>query len=413
MDCSRIRFAPWMALPLIIALAAPAFAHGDKVIPQVADGINPSDGTVFRTKFDIANLDVSNSLSKVTLLFRQQDGSAWTVATNLGTGSQIPLNLGPRQTVRIETLGTASLKAGYAIVRNTENTTTVPDDYDVAITVFFEIARGGAVIDTISVPVGQPTAYWTFPVQTEISQNLVTGFAIVNPDEGRSISAKLDLWQAGATPSAAAIFYDSVTLTLKAREQRAVYLNQLFPSLSSFRGTLEAESFDAETHATKPVAVVALLQTPTPTGLQYATMVPTYFDYLVRNSAVLLVQGYPLDADMTVSDYLAEDSRPWDILFEYSSSNSAQRTLAAQNGASLATIGSRDPTAFDSLSLTDLRALTYTLESIDMSDGSSNLQTDFAFAVKTNLGRYAKIRISRVITEGTARNLGLEVYVYR
>jgi hypothetical protein len=404
-----------MAIPLMIALAAPAFAHGDKVIPQVADGVNPGDGTVFRTKFDITNLDPSNTLSKVTLLFRQQDGKDWTVATNLGTGSQIPLNLGPRQTVRIETLGTASLKAGYAIVRNLENTTAVPDDYDVAITVFFEIARGGAVIDTISVPVGQPTAYWTFPVQTEISQNLVTGFAIVNLADN-SISVKLDLFQAGATPSSAATFYDTFTLTLNKKEQRAVYLNQLFPSLSSFRGTLEAESFDTdvtEGRVTKPVAVVALLQTPTPTGLQYATMVPTYFDYLVRNSAVLLVQGYPLDADMTVSDYLAEDSRPWDILFEYSSSNSAQRALAAQNGASLATIGSRDPTAFDSLSLTDLRALTYTLESIDMSDGSSNLQTDFTFAVKTNLGRYAKIRISRVITEGTARNLGLEAYVYR
>jgi hypothetical protein len=48
-----------------------------------------------------------------------------------------------------------------------------------------------------------------------------------------------------------------------------------------------------------------------------------------------------------------------------------------------------------------------------MSDGSSNLQADFTFAVKTNLGRYAKIRVSRVITEGTARSLGLEVYVYR
>jgi hypothetical protein len=397
----------------MIALAAPAFAHGDKIIPQVADGINSSDGTVFRTKFDITNLDVTNTLSKVTLLFRQQDGSAWTVATNLGTGSQIPLNLGPRQTVRIETLGTASLKAGYAIVRNTENTTTLPDDYDVAITVFFEIAKGGAVIDTISVPVGQPTAYWTFPAQTEISQNLVTGFAIVNPDEARSISVKLDLWQAGATPSSAAVFSDTVTLTLKLKEQRAVYLNQLFPSISSFRGTVEAESWDTQTQATKPVAVVALLQTPTPTGLQYATMVPTYFDYLVRDAAVLLAQGYPLDADMAVSDYLAEDSRPWDILFEYSSSVSTQRALTVQNGASLATIGSRDPTGFDSISLTNLQALTYNVESIDMSDGSSNLQTDFTFAVKTNLGRYAKIRVSRVITEGTARSLGLEVYVYR
>ncbi len=406
----KIRFFPWVAVSLMVALAAPALAHGDRVIPQVADGINGD--TIFRTKFDITNLDVSNTLSKVTLLFFQQNGSPWTVATNQGTGSQIPLNLGPRQTLRIETLGTSSLKSGYAIVRDLETTTVYPDDYDVGITVYFEIARGGAVIDTISVPAGQPTSYWTFPVQTEITQELVTGFAIVNLADS-PVSVKLDLYQAGATPSSSASFYATYTLALNAKEQRAVYLNQLFPSLSSFRGSLEAESLDASTQVSKPVAVVALLQTPTPTGLQYATMVPTYFDYLVRNSAVLLAQGYSLDADMTLSDYLAQDSRPWDVLFQYNSSNSAQRTLVAQNGASLASIGSRDPTAFDAISLSDLRGLTYGLQSIDMSDGSSNLQSNFTFAIKTNLGRYAKVRVSRVITEDSGKSLGLEVYVYR
>jgi hypothetical protein len=408
MNCSRIRFAPWMAVPLMIAFAAPAFAHGDKVIPQVADGVNSSDGTAFRTKFDITNLDVSNTLSNVTLLFFQQNGSPWTVATNQGTGNQIRLNLGPRQTLRIETLGTASLKAGYAIVRNLEATTAYPDDYDVGVTVYFEIARGGAVIDTISVPVGQPTAYWTFPVQTAISQELVTGFAIVNPDEKTSRSIKLDLWQAGATPSSAATFYDTYTLNLNSKEQKAVYLNQLFPNLSSFRGSLEAESLNQQS-----VAVIALLQTPTPTGLQYATMVPTYFDNLVRSSAVLLVQDYALDVDMLVSDYLAVDSRPWDVLFEVSSTNTASRGLTAQNGAKLAIIGSLGYDAFDGVSLSQLIDLKPSLDRIDMSDGSSNLQADFCFAVRTNLGRYAKIRVSRVITEGTARNLGLEAYVYR
>jgi len=142
-------------------------------------------------------------------------------------------------------------------------------------------------------------------------------------------------------------------------------------------------------------------------------MVPAYFDYLVRGSAILLVQGFPLDADMLVSDYLAQDARPWDILFEGNSSNTASRSLTVQNGAKLAIIGSRAPEAFDAVSLSNLQALSYNLESIDMSDGSANLQADFSFAVKTNQGRYAKIRISRVVTEGTSRNLGLEAYVYR
>jgi hypothetical protein len=397
-----------MAVPLMIAFAAPAFAHGDKVIPQVADGVNSSDGTVFRTKFDITNLDVSNTLSNVTLLFFQQNGDAWTVATNQGTGNQIRLNLGPRQTLRIETLGTASLKAGYAIVRNLEATTAFPDDYDVGVTVYFEIARGGAVIDTISVPVGQPTAYWTFPVQTAISQELVTGFAIVNPDEKTSRSIKLDLWQAGATPSSAATFYDTYTLNLNSKEQKAVYLNQLFPNLSSFRGSLEAESLNQQS-----VAVIALLQSPTPTGLQYATMVPTYFDSLVRNSTIVFAQGFALDADIPVSDYLDEDSRPWDVEYSEVITGSASRELTTLNGAKLASIGSIDYESFDNLTLKYVQGLPYNLDRIDMSDGSSNLQVDFAFAVKTNLGRYAKVRVSRVISEDTGKSLGLEVYVYR
>jgi hypothetical protein len=319
MTSSRIQFVPWVALPLLMALAVPAFAHGDKVIPQVADGINPSGGTVFRTKFDITNLDPGNTLSNVTLLFFQQNGTPWTLATNQGTGSQIPLNLGPQQTIRIQTLGTSSLKAGYAIVRNLEPTEPYPDyypeDHDVGITVFFEVIRNGDITDTISVPVGQPTSYWTFPAQTEISQEIVTGFAIVNlADSG--VSVKLDLYEAGATPSSRAEFKASYTLKLDANCQTAVYLNQLFPDYPSFRGSLEAQSFDTLTQVTKPVAVVALLQTPTPTGLQYATMVPTYFDGLARSSTVLLVQGKALDADMLLSDYLSEDTRPLDIVLE-------------------------------------------------------------------------------------------------
>ena len=407
MDCNRIRFAACMVIPLMIALAAPVLAHGDKVIPQLADGINTSDGTVFRTKFDITNLGVDASLSKVSLLFFRQDGTAWNVATNRGTATQITLNLGPRQTTRIETLGMSTLTSGYAILRNLETTTAFPDEYDAAITVFYEVIRNGAVTDTISVPVGQPTVYWTFPVQTEISQNLVTGIAIVNLVNSPN-SVKLDLWQA-STSSSGATFYGTYTLSLKPNEQRAVFLNQFFPNLSSFSGSLEAESLDQE-----PVAVIALLQTRTPTGLQSATMVPTYFDSLARGSAILLVQDFPLDADLLVSDYLGQDSRPWDILYSVSSSNATSRGLVPQSGARLAVIGSRNPDAFDALSLSDLRALTYSQDSIDMSDGSSNLQAGFTFAIKTNLGRYAKVRVSRVITEDTTgKSLGLEVYVYR
>jgi hypothetical protein len=91
--------------------------------------------------------------------------------------------------------------------------------------------------------------------------------------------------------------------------------------------------------------------------------------------------------------------------------------LVIRNGAKLATIGSLEADPFDGLDLKHLQRLDYSLASIDMSDGSPNLQEKFAFAIKTNLGHYVKARIAEVITRtvpgGTEKDLGLELFVYR
>src|SRR5437867_8208745 len=157
--------------------AVPVFARGDKVIPQMADGQG-----VIRTKFDITNLSPRQRITKVKVLFFHQDGSAWTIATNQGTASEIPLSLGLNQTIRIETLANTPVQtAGYAIVRNSETTnSTYADDFEVSVSVYYEILSGSNVVDTVSVPVGDPTVSWIFPVEIDLSRSLYTGFAIVN-----------------------------------------------------------------------------------------------------------------------------------------------------------------------------------------------------------------------------------------
>jgi hypothetical protein len=67
--------------------------------------------------------------------------------------------------------------------------------------------------------------------------------------------------------------------------------------------------------ADKPVAIVALLQTPsTPPNKQYATLTPAYIDSLRRNTAMYLREGLPLDADIPVSDYFGNDQDAEHIL---------------------------------------------------------------------------------------------------
>jgi hypothetical protein len=380
------------------------------VIPQVANGTG-GDGTVFRTKLDITNLgpDPSTRITKVKVLFFRQNGNSWTVPTNLGTNSEITLDLGAFQTIRIETTGAGDLTAGYAIVRNLETGfSTFAEDYEVSITAYYEILKGTSVIDTVSVPVGQPTLAFVFPAETELSRDLVTGFAIVNLSNS-SNSVTLSLWRATQPTSSNAADAGSQTIVLAANEQRARFLNDasLFPNVSSFRGMVLGTS-------ERPVAILALLQTPTPTGVQYATLAPSYADALRRNTAMYLRQGMPLDADLPVSDYFGnkDDTAPWDILYE--TVGTASRRLAPRSGAAFSVIGLRTDKQFDEeVTISFLQGLTYTTSTIDLSDGSANLQSGFAFAVRTALGRYVKIRVFEVITRGTEKDLALEIYVYK
>jgi hypothetical protein len=397
----------WLAC---MAAALPVLARGDKVIPQVPDGIG-GDGTVWKTKFDITNLGPTpeTRITNVRVLFFHQNGTPWTVATNLGNVSEITLDLGAFQTIRIETRGTTStLTSGYAIVRNLEPTTQFSEDHEVALTVFYEISRGSSVIDTVSVEVGQPTMAWVFPVETDVARNLLTGFAAVNLADAAN-TLTLSLYTATTPTSGNATLRQERQITLNANEQRSRFLvdASLFPDVTPFKGMLLGRS-------EKPVSILALLQTAIPGGVQYATMVPAYADALRRNTAMYLRQGFPLDADIPVSDYVGNpnDTLPWDLLYETQGTTS--RRLLPRSGAAFSVIGTRTADQFDDeVTISFLRGLTYGTNPIDLSEGSANLASGFAFAIRTALGQYVKVRIAEVINRGNERDLALEMYVYR
>jgi hypothetical protein len=397
----------------------PALAHGTRVVPHVADG-GPPNGIRYRTKFDITNLSPTLPISSVTVhFFRDVDGQPWMIDTNQGSASDINLFLGALQTIRIETLASSTSTAtGFAIVDNLETTTDVPSDHDVAITVYYEVLQGNNVIDTVSVPVGQATVSFAFPVEIDQSKGLDTGFAIVNLTDGQN-KITLQLYEATSPMSQNATAYPqtaSLTLDTTAAKKTARFLDQagFFPGLTKFKGMAYGSSQG-------PVALLALLQTSTSNGVQFATLVPAYPDSMRRNTILYLPQGYSLDADLPVVDYFrneddAYDSNyqvPWDLL--YQTVGAGKRRLAPQPGAMLAPIGSTNPSDFDNISLVQLLDLGYATDSIDLSDNSPNLTADFAFAVKTGLGRYAKVRIRDIKPDssGSAKDLVLEVYVYK
>ena len=390
--------------------AVPVWPHGDKIVPQIADGAG-----AIRTKFDITNLSPDQKITKVKVLFFLDNGSPWSVATNRGTVSEVPLDLGAFQTIRIETLGaTQNLTTGYAVIRNTDLTSVYPDDFDVAATVFYEVLNGPNVIDTVSVPIGEPTRSWVLPVEFDVARSLLTGFAVVNLADGPN-KVTMQLWEATEPLSGGSMDGGVAQFTLNAKEHRARFLTEagFFPTKTKFKGAMAAFS-------EKPVAILALLQTPTPTGVQFATLVPAPLDSLRRNTFMYLPQGFALNADLPVVDYFISetdtlptgyDSFTWDLRYETQSTTA--RRLAPGNGAMIAAVGPRNGTEFDALTLEQIQGLSYTTNPVDMSDNSQSLAPQFAFAIRTDLGRFAKVRISDVITSGTNRDLALEIFVYK
>ena len=188
----------------------------------------------------------------------------------------------------------------------------------------------------------------------------------------------------------------------------------------------------AEFDSGGPIAILALLQTSTSNGVQYATMVPTDKETLRRNSYVFVPQPLfallasdsafmPVDVDEMRVDYnrMIEGAEGYSMDFTYETESKTARSFVPRNGAGFAKLGKKDAASFDALSLAELQALQYTSTKIDLTDNAEALAEEYAFAVRTEIGHYAKVRLFRIVEvvdqqDGIRyRDIGLEVCVYR
>jgi hypothetical protein len=412
-DTMKTRILLSVVFGLLIC-SVPSMARGDKIITLIADGVNTSDGTTYRTIIDLMNLGPFDAVKGVDakITFYQQNGQPWQIATDRGTASQFQINLGPFETTRMQTSGVSPLAVGYAVIHNSSADIFVPnfaEDFEVSPSVFYKILKGGSVIQTVSVPVGQRTLHWQFPFESDPSQKLQAGMAILNL-AGETNEITLKVYRASGpnygTPDA------KTTRTLSANSQISLFVDELFPSLGTFRGSLEAFS-------QKPAAILSLLQTKTPTGdVQYATLAPAYIDSLRRNSIMYLPQGSPIDLDLPVVDYFADitdttgqDALPWDIIYEPTTGTSRHFKLVS--GAQATTLGILTDSQFDAVTVDSLQTKVFSTNNIDLSAGSPNLAFGFTVAVKTGLGQYAKFRLVGTTTGTSTTDLILEAYVFK
>lgn len=406
------------------ALAVPAFSRGNKCVPQVVDG---SD---YRTKFDLINISPQQSISGTfKLRFFHSDGTPWTLTFTAGstqlTASEYALTLSPQQSIRVETLGMSSpTTSGYAIIEDNEaknfrdsDQQLYSVDFVVGISVYYVVSTGNGVADTVSVSVAEPTAVGTFPVEVDFSKGIYTGLAIVDLS-GADNTVKLDLYSSGLGAGG------TVNIPVPKNRQVVQFLHQqgLFPSLTTFKGIAEFKS-------TGPIAILALLQTDSTNGVQYATLVPTDREALRRNSYMVIpessIPGFmPVDIDRFVVDYSGasgDEGLSWDLRYIAGSNTSRRIEPATENFAQLAVLGVKTDTQFDQLSLQDLKNLTYNATQIDFSNNSTTLSQiqsapsgqAFTFAVKTDLGNYAKLSVFETVTGGVYLDIVLRVVVYR
>lgn len=112
----------------------------------------------------------------------------------------------------------------------------------------------------------------------------------------------------------------------------------------------------------------------------------------IVSSGTWTISGtYEFDFDAGVQDVSYPDPT-MDVFWDQIDSTHRQLTTSLENnGSGIVNLGTVN---FAGLTLNDLQGLTYGTTPIDGSDGSNQLVQGDVFAVKTNLGNYAKVLVT-------------------
>jgi hypothetical protein len=213
-------------------------------LAQVVDG-----GGIVQTSFLIFNMS-SSSTANVTMTLTGNDGSPLSVTIpGLGTHSTFSgISLGPGASIFLQTDGSlSSVTAGAATI-----TSNVP----IGASGIFTILSAGAF--QTEAGVGDSPVLTSFTLPIDITGNFDTGAGFFNPSGSTAATLTFRVYDANGVQVGA-----DLPQTVQPMNHLALYVDQLFPSLSNFRGSLAVTS-------TSPVAAVTLRVNNSP--LSYTTL---------------------------------------------------------------------------------------------------------------------------------------------
>ena len=150
---------------------------------------------------------------------------------------------------------------------------------------------------------------------------------------------------------------------------------------------------EEETVVTSPTATTA----KPPPGVTTTAPTTTTTTVPSKDGAVRGTFSFDFDAGL-------ETASGADVFWQQSTST--VRALQPQNGAQLANLGAVN---YDTLTVAQLKAAPYSGAAIDGSDASNKMPPGTVIAIKTNTGRYAKMRVT---AKDSANTLTFRYYTY-
>ena len=227
------------------------------VFPQVANGLYYAGGVGYAYATSIVLTSNENVTFTVTLQFYAPNGAPLHVhlsdsvtGTAIGTSNIFSVSIPPRESVFLETDGTGSITTGWARAIAPAGRTLG----GVAAYQLFEI-QTGELLALVGVGASAATPGFFMPVFRSTSLASNTAIAVAN-SSNETAYLKVYLLGNQRFPNA------SGTFSLGPKQQRAVYVNQLFPSMGDvFFGTMHVFRVDAneEVYFKLDIHPVALL----------------------------------------------------------------------------------------------------------------------------------------------------------
>ncbi len=214
-------------------------------LPHEANGTY--SGGIFKTSYLIFN--ISSSPANVTLALTQDNGNPLNATiTGQGTNSSFAFNnLAPGGSLFLQTDGSGALSSGAATI-----TSNVPVGASGVFTVFNP--QGAFQTET---GIGDSPVLTSLTLPVDITGNFDTGVAFFGPGSS-STTLTFQLLSASGT-----LVGSSATRPLAAKGHLALFLSELFPGTSNFRGSVAIT-------ATNGVAALTLRQNSSP--LSYTTL---------------------------------------------------------------------------------------------------------------------------------------------